>query len=415
MEKSRRVLLKSAAALTLATGIPGRAARAQQPIRVGFSIAQTGPISGGGRAALVALRMWADDVNGRGGLLGRKVELIVYDDQGSPSLTPGIYAKLIDLDKVDLLIAPYGSVPTAPILPLARQRKLLLMGNFSFQVNARIQHDMWFNNAPWNDASSWSEGFFKVGQAQGARTIAFLAADNEFAQNLARGARELAKQAGLRTVYDQNYPPGTVDFSSMVRGIRAARPELAFVASYPADSAAVVRSVREIGVGDTVKIFGGGMVGLQYTPIMQSLGSALNGILNYNTYVPGAKYEGIDDFLQRYSRRAAEARVDPLGYYLAPFTYAIGQLLEQAVNGTQSLDHARLAQYLRTKEIKTIVGPVRYRKDGEWANPRIITTQFQGVKDKDIEQFRKPGVQVILHPDSLKNGKLKAPFEKASA
>jgi len=148
---------------------------------------------------------------------------------------------------------------------------------------------------------------------------------------------------------------------------------------------------------------------------MQSLGSALNGILNYNTYVPGAKYEGIDDFLQRYSRRAAEARVDPLGHYLTPFAYAIGQLLEQAVNGTQSLDHARLAQYLRTKEVKTIVGPVRYRKDGEWANPRIITTQFQGVKDKDIEQFRKPGVQVILHPDSLKNGKLKAPFEKAGA
>ena len=415
MKRSRRDLLKSVAALMLASGIPGRAARAQQPIRVGFSIAQTGPISGGGRAALVALRMWADDVNGRGGLLGRKVELVVYDDQGSPSATPGIYAKLIDIDKVDLLIAPYGSVSTAPVLPLANQRKLLLMGNFSFQVNARIQHDMWFNNAPWNDASSWSEGFFKVGQAQGARTIAFLAADNEFAQNLARGARELAKQAGLRTVYDQNYPPSTVDFSSMVRGIRAARPEMAFVASYPADSAAVVRSVREIGVGDTVKIFGGGMVGLQYTPIMQSLGSALNGILNYNTYVPGAKYEGIDDFLQRYSKRAAEAKVDPLGYYLTPFTYAIGQLLEQAANATGTLDHPRLAQYLRTNEMKTIVGPVRYRKDGEWANPRIITTQFQGVKDKDIEQFKKPGVQVILHPDSLKNGKLKAPFEKAGA
>ena len=415
MKRSRRDLLKSVAALTLASGIPGRAARAQQPIRVGFSIAQTGPISGGGQAALVALRMWADDLNARGGLLGRKVELVVYDDQGSPSITPGIYAKLIDVDRVDLLIAPYGTVPTAPILPLARQRKLLLMGNFSFQVNARIQHDMWFNNAPWNDASSWSEGFFKIGQAQGARTIAFLAADNEFAQNLASGARELAKQAGLRTVYEQNYPPSTVDFSPMVRGIRAARPEMAFVASYPADSAAIVRSVGEIGVGDAVKIFGGGMVGLQYTPIMQSLGAALNGILNYNTYVPGAKYEGIDDFFRRYSRRAAEAKVDPLGYYLTPFSYAIGQLLEQAANATGSLDHARLSQYLRANEMKTIVGPVRYRKDGEWANPRIITTQFQGVKDRDIEQFKKPGVQVILHPDSHKNGTLSAPFEKARA
>jgi branched-chain amino acid transport system substrate-binding protein len=413
MEWSRRDLLKSAAALTLATGIPGRAARAQQPIRVGFSIAQSGPIAGGGQAALLALRMWTEDVNARGGLLGRKVELIVYDDQGSPSLTPSIYAKLIDVDRVDLLIAPYGSACTAPVLPLAKQRKFLLMGNFSFQVNARIQHDMWFNNAPWNDASSWSEGFFKIGQAQGARTIAFLAADNEFAQNLARGARELAKQAGLKTVYDQNYPPSTVDLSPMVRGIRAAQPEMAFVASYPGDSAAIVRSVREIGVGDTVKIFGGGMVGLQYTPIMQSLGSALNGILNFNTYVPGAKYEGIEDFLRRYSKRAAEAKVDLLGYYLTPFAYAIGQLLEQAVNAVGSLDHPRLSQYLRANETKTIAGPVRYRKDGEWANPRIITTQFQGVRDRDIEQFRKPGVQVILYPDWQKNGTLRAPFEQA--
>jgi branched-chain amino acid transport system substrate-binding protein len=415
MERSRRDLLKTVAALTLAMGVPGRAASAQQPIRVGFSIAQTGPISGGGQAALVALRLWADDVNARGGLLGRKVELVVYDDQGNPSMTPGIYAKLIDIDKVDLLIAPYGTVPTAPILPLAKQRKLLLMGNFSFQANARMRHDMWFNNAPWNDATSWSEGFFQIGLAQGATTVAFLAADNEFAQNLVRGARDIAKQAGLRTVYDQNYPPKTVDFSPMVRRIRAARPEIAFVASYPVDSAGIVRSVREVGVGDTVKIFGGGMVGLQYTSIMESLGSALNGILNYNTYVPGAKYEGIDDFLQRYFKRAAEARVDPLGYYLTPFAYAIGQVLEQAANATRTLDHPRLAQYLRTNEMKTIVGPVRYRKDGEWANPRIITTQFQGVNDKDVEQFKKPGVQVIVHPDSHKNGTLRTPFEKAHA
>ena len=102
MRSCRRDLLKRVAALALASGIPGRAARAQQPIRVGFSIAQTGPIAGGGQAALVALRLWADDVNARGGLLGRKVELVVYDDQGSPSISPGIYAKLIDVDKVDL-------------------------------------------------------------------------------------------------------------------------------------------------------------------------------------------------------------------------------------------------------------------------------------------------------------------------
>src|SRR6267378_2976112 len=154
-------------------------ALAQQPIKIGIGIAQTGT---------------------RGGVLGRKVELLAYDDQSNPATTPGIYTKLLDVDKVDLLIAPYGTVPTAPIMPLVKQRGLLLMGNFSFQVNHTVKHDMWFNNSPWNDASSWSDGFFEAGRKAGAKTVAVLAADNDFAQKLANGARELAKKAGIKSV-----------------------------------------------------------------------------------------------------------------------------------------------------------------------------------------------------------------------
>src|SRR5262245_16270433 len=221
----------------------------QQPIKIGMSMPQTGSLGAGGQAALLALRMWVDDVNAKGGLLGRKIDFIVYDDQTNPALTPGIYTKLLDVDKVDLLIAPYGTVPTAPIMPLVKQRRLLLMGNFSFQVNRAVKHDMWFNNSPWNDASSWSDGFIQAGMKAGSKTIAFLAADNEFAQNLANGARELAKKAGLQTVYNQNYPPNSTDFSSLIRGIRAAKPDIVFVMSYPGESVAIVSAVNEMGVG----------------------------------------------------------------------------------------------------------------------------------------------------------------------
>ena len=351
----RLLRLFSLAAIAAVLCFAGIAA-AQQPIKIGMSMPQTGSLGAGGKAALLALQMWVEDVNAKGGLLGRKVELIVYDDQTNPALTPAIYTKLLDVDKVDLLIAPYGTVPTAPIMPLVKQRNLLLMGNFSFQVNRTVKHDMWFNNSPWNDAASWSDGFIGAGQKLGAKTIAFLAADQEFAQNLANGARELAKKAGMQTVYDQNYPPATVDFSSMIRAIRAAKPDIVFVMSYPNDSVAIVRAVNEIGVGDSVKIFGGGMVGLQFTPIMESLGSSLNGIVNYNSYVPGIKYPGVEDFLQRYAKKAGEAKVDPLGFYLPPFNYAIGQMLEQAITATKSLDHKVLADYMRKNEMKTIVG-----------------------------------------------------------
>ena len=390
------------------------AALAQQgPIKIGMSMPQTGSLGAGGQAALVALRMWVDDVNGKGGLLGRKIEFIVYDDQTNPANTPGIYTKLLDVDKVDLLIAPYGTVPTAPIMPLVKQRGLLLMGNFSFQVNRTVKHDMWFNNSPWNDATSWFDGFMRAGQKAGGKTVAILAADQEFAQNLANGARELAKKYGLSTVYDQNYPPTTTDFSALIRAIRQTNADVVFVASYPNDSVAIVRSVNEIGIGKGVKIFGGGMVGLQFTPNMVNLGSLLNGITNYNSYVPGIKYPGIDEFLARYSKKAAEAKVDPLGFYLPPYNYAIGQMLEQAISATKSLDHKKLADYLRKNEMKTIVGPIRYGPDGEWANPRVVQAQFRGVKDKDLEQWRQPGRQVVISPDSVKMGEVVTPFEKA--
>src|SRR3982751_1295749 len=190
-----RVLGAFALALAFA-GMHANEALAQQPVKIGIGISQTGTLGGGGKAALLGLQMWVEDVNKKGGMIGRKVELIAYDDQSNPATTPGIYTKLLDVDKVDLLIAPYGTVPTAPIMPLVKQRDLLLMGNFSFQVNHTVKHDKWFNNAPWGDATSWTEGFLQVGQKAGAKSIAFIAADQEFAQNLANGAKAVAKKIG---------------------------------------------------------------------------------------------------------------------------------------------------------------------------------------------------------------------------
>ena len=412
MDQGRRRLLSATAIAASSAILPEL--RAEQPVRIGMGVAQTGALAGGGKVALLALRMWVEDVNARGGLRGRNVELIAYDDQSSPSTTPGIYAKLVDIDKVDLLIAPYGSVPTAPILPFVKERNLLLMGNFSFGVN-KVQHNMFSNNGPWNSAASWSEGFFKLGQSAGVKTVAFLVADQEFAQNLAAGAKQLSAKHGFKTVYEQNYPPATVDFSAMIRAIRAAKPDMVYLMSYPNDSVAIVRAVNEIGVGDSVKILGGGMVGLQFASIMESLGSMLNGIVNFNTYVPERTMEfpGVKDFLARYAKRATEAKVDPLGFYLPPFNYAIGQILEQAIKATKSLDQRALADYLRKNELKTLVGGIRFDKDGDWANPRLLMIQFRGVTDKNIEQFRQAGKQVILDPIQLKTGELIQPFDKA--
>ena len=393
----------------------GGASAQQPPIRIGMSMPQTGGLAGGGKASLLGIEIWRDDINARGGLLGRKVELVVYDDKSSAAETPAIYAKLLDVDKVDLLFAPYATVPTAPLMPMVKQRGLLLMGNFSFQVNSKIHHDMWFNNAPWGPADSWATGFLGLGQKAGGKTIALLSADQEFAQNLAKTAREVAKQRDLQIVFDQVYPPSTVEFSSIIRALNAAKPDIVYVASYPPDSAAILRAVNEIGIDDNVKIFGGAMVGLQFAAIMENLGSLLNGVVNYNTWLPEPSmyFDGTRQFFETYSKRAVEAKVDPLGYYIAPYGFAMGQMIEQAITATKSLDQKTLAKYLHENVLKTIVGPIQFAEDGEWKESSTLEAQFRSVKDKNLDQFRSAGKQVILFPDKLKTGDLITPFEAA--
>src|SRR6202049_4974173 len=216
----RRTLLRGMIAVAM-LGLTSSVGAQQPPIKIGMSMAQTGGLAGGGKASLLGIKIWRDDVNGRGGLLGRKVELVVYDDKSSASETPAIYSKLLDVDKVDLLFAPYGTVPTAPLMPLVKQRGLLLIGNFSFQVNSKVGHDMWFNNAPWGPPDSWAASFLGLGQKAGGQTIALLSADQEFAQNLVVTAKAVAKKLNMSVVYDQAYPPTTVEFSSIIRALNA--------------------------------------------------------------------------------------------------------------------------------------------------------------------------------------------------
>ncbi len=410
----RRTLLGGTIAVAM-LGLTSSVDAQQPPIKIGMSMAQTGSLAGGGKASLLGIEIWRDDVNARGGLLGRKVELVVYDDKSSASETPALYSKLLDVDKVDLLFAPYGTVPTAPLMPLVKQRGLLLIGNFSFQVNSKVGHDMWFNNAPWGPPDSWATSFLDLGQKAGGKTIALLAADQEFAQNLAQTARDVAKKRNMPIVFDQAYPPNSVEFSSIIRALKAAKPDIVYVASYPPDSAGILRAVNEIGIGDNVKIFGGGMVGLQFGAVMANLGSLLNGVVNYNSWLPeqGMYYEGTKAFFETYAKRAVEAKVDPLGYYLAPFGYASGQLVEQAIKATGSLDQKAIAKYLHENEPKTIVGPIAFSADGERKETATLQAQFRGVVDKNVEQFRTSGKQVILFPEKFKSGDLISPFEAA--
>jgi branched-chain amino acid transport system substrate-binding protein len=137
---------------------------AADPIKVGFSMALTGAIAGNGKAALLATQMWADDQNAKGGLQGRPVELIYYDDQSNPSLVPGIYTKLFDIDKVDLVISGYGTNIIGPAMPLVMKHNKVFMSLAGLRVNEQFHYDKYFQIQPLGpDAHlTFAQGFFEV-------------------------------------------------------------------------------------------------------------------------------------------------------------------------------------------------------------------------------------------------------------
>jgi branched-chain amino acid transport system substrate-binding protein len=393
------------------------AGQASKPIKIGFGMALTGGLAGNGQGALLAMQLWKEDVNKAGGILGRPVELIYYDDQTNPSTVPGIYTKLLDVDKVDFVVSGYGTNLIAPAMPIVMERKLTFMGLFGLGNNEKYNYSRYFQISPGgpHPTASFSKGFFELAARQNPRlkTVALVGADAEFPQNALVGAREHVKRLGFQTVYDKTYPPSTVDYTPIVRAIKALNPDVVFVASYPPDSTGMVLAAQEVGLEP--KLFGGGMVGLHFTPLLTKLGAKLNGIVDYGFWVPEPtmKFPGIETFLQKYQPAAIKANVDPLGYYLPPWAYANMQVLAQAIEGAKSLDQQKVADYIHSYEFDTIVGKVKFGADGEWAKARMITIQFQQIKGSDVEQFKQPGKQVIVYPEQFKSGNLIYPYSAA--
>lgn len=389
---------------------------AAEPITIGFGMALTGNIAANGRAALIAMKLWEEDINKAGGLLGRPVKLVYYDDQSTPSSVPGIYTKLLDVDKVDLVVSGYGTNVTVPAMPVVMEHKRLFMTLFALGVNSEFKYSRFFGMLPAGPSASarqaFSKGFFDTAKAMNppVKTLAIIGTDAELSRNAIEGALVNAKEAGLKVIYNQSYPPTTNDFSPIVRAIQAAHPDVVYVASYPGDSVGMVNALHEVGM--KARLVGGNMVGLQTTSIKTQLGPKLNGLVVYNFWVPtpATLNPEIVAFLDRYQAEAAKQGVDLLGYYLPPFAYAEMQVLGQAVQGAGTLDDDKLTAYLHAHSFHTILGDIAFGDDGDWKEAKIVFEQFHDVKGNDVEQFRGGKAETILEPLSMRSGTLVEPY-----
>ena len=418
--KSRLLKLTSLTCLFAAAGLLLVAAapvKAEEPIKIGFGMSLTGPLAANGKMSLVAMQVWEADINAQGGLLGRPVKLVYYDDQSKPAEVPAIYSKLLDIDKVDLIVSGYASTQVAAAMPVAIGRKKLFVSLFGTAVNNVFNYDKYFAMIPNGPTPkpAFTRGFFKVAEVQKPKpeTIALAYADAEFGQNACEGARENAKASGFNIVYDKSYPPSTVDFTPIIRAIQARNPDLLVICSYPLDTVGMIKTINELGFKP--KMWGGAMVGLQATAFKTQLGPLLNGVVNFETWLPvkSMDFPGAMELLKKYQERAPAAGTDPLGYYMPVWAYADLQVLGQAITATKSLNDDVLAKYMHEATFKTVVGDVKFGPLGEWVEERTLAAQFQNIKGNSIEDFRDTKTEVIIYPPQFKSGDVIYPYENA--
>jgi branched-chain amino acid transport system substrate-binding protein len=399
-----------AAGAVLAAGV----AHAADPIKVGCSASLTGGVAVNGKQVMMGFELWRDDVNAHGGLLGRQVVLDCYDDQSNPTLVPGIYTKIIEVDKADLLIGPYATNMAVPTIPIIMQHKMTTIAVTALAANSQFHYPGYFvmlSSGP-NPRQAFTDGFMAVAMSMNPKpkTIALSGADAEFAKNSIDGARDNAKKAGLDIVYDKAYPPDTTDYGPVMHAIEAVHPDIVYNAGYNPDTVGMVHAAHETGL--KTEIFGGTMVGLASTAGRMQLGSLTNGILYVDAFSLAFDFPGLKDVLKRYQARAAVEKTDPIGYSYIPFAYGAGQVLEQAVKETKSLDNEKIAQYIHTHEFKTIAGPISFTSDGEWTKARMVVVQFQNIKTGSLDEFMSPQHVVTVWPPEYKNGNV-MPYDKA--
>jgi branched-chain amino acid transport system substrate-binding protein len=387
------------------------------PIRIGYCLSLTGPLAGNSRSAQLAHEIWRDDVNSRCGLLGRPVEFVCYDDHADASRVPGIYRRLMDEDQVDLVIGGYGTNSLLPAMPLIMERERFFVGLMGLGVNNTFGYPNYFAMIPTGPEpnAALTEGFFGLAAAQMPRplTVALVSADAEFSRNPVLGAKANAQQHGLRIVHEATYPLTTGDFTPVINAIAKSDCDLLFLCSYLADSVGLVRAIHAHRFRP--KMVGGAMIGPQNTSIKTTLGPLLNGIVNYEYWAPVPKmmFPGVRRMIGAYQKRAGKSGVDPLGHYMAPLAYAQMQVVAQAIEATGGLDDTILSTFTSEATFNTVMGDIRFGRNGEWAQPRVLQVQFRNIAGHEADQFKDGSRQVVVSPSALASGQLLFPYAEA--
>jgi branched-chain amino acid transport system substrate-binding protein len=402
MPISRHAVAVTLAGLAALVGALPSAAGAQQPIRIGASVGTSGQYAALGQNQVRGHQLCVKDTNDKGGVLGRKVELLVEDDQSQPAVAARIYEKLIGQDKVDAVLGPYSSPITDVVADVTERHKMPMVatGAATTSIFKKGRKFVFMLLSP---AEVYLEGFVDLAAKRGLKTLAIIHEETLFPKAIAQGAAELARKKGLQIIRTEAYPKGTTDFTPLLQKIAAANPDALAAATYFEDSVAIARQLKEMSVNP--RMFGV-TVGGDLPKFHETLGKAAEFVygatqweaqlvtLRAGGLIPIARqYPGAREFVEAHGREFPGA---DLSYHTAQ-GYAACQVLLEGVKRAASLDGERVRAALLRLDFSTVYGAFKVDQDGFQIAHKMVMFQWQD------------GKKVIVWPEELAPGKSRFP------
>ena len=378
-----------AVAAIVGAGFP---AAAQGPIRIGASLSLTGTYAKPGKYQHEGYQLCAKDVNARGGLLGRKIEFVVYDDQSTPATGVRLYEKLITEDRVDAVIGPYSSPISEAVANVTEKYKKVMVMPLAATTSIfkrppdKKRHYIFMVISP---AEVYLEGLVDIAAKRGLKTVAILNEDTLFAKASATGTAEAAKKRGLQVVFQEAYPKGNQDFSALLTKIKAVNPDVVAASTYFDDAVAITRQMRELNINP--KMYGV-TVGGDLPEFYDLLKQNAEYVYGATQWEPTLPYPGQKEFVEAYTKEFGREPV-----YHSAAGYAGCVIYAEAVKRAGTLDSDKVRDQLLKLEMRTMFGDYKVDADGFQLAHKMVLFQWQD------------GKKVTVWPDDLASGKLRFP------
>jgi branched-chain amino acid transport system substrate-binding protein len=365
------------------------AAPAQTPIKIGASMSVTGTYAKPGTYQKQGYDVCIDELNAKGGLLGRKVELVIYDDQSQPATAVRLYEKLITEDRVDAVMGPYSSAVSEAVANVTEKYKKVMVAPLAATTSI-FKKGRKYIFMVITPAENYLDGLIDMAAKRGLKTVAIINEDTLFPKASATGTAEAARKRGMQVVLQEAYPKGNTDFSALLVKIKAVNPDVIAAGTYFDDAVAITRQMKELNVNP--KMFGltvGGDLPEFYDLLKQNA-EYVYGSTQWDETLP---YPGQKEFLAAYKKKFAnqEPSYHTAAGYAGCLTYA------EAVKRAGTLDADKVREQLLKLEIRTAFGDYKVDADGFQTAHKMVMLQWQD------------GKRVVVWPDDLASGKVRYP------